>query len=103
MTLPLIPNNHVTNSLDLLYKIQENLDLSHKIQVVGKHEYFNSKTESSHTSAKSFMSEQDKFNLPEIQCRDLMNQNHLLTGFYFYSVKKIFLLNVNPSKLFVFI
>ncbi len=27
-----------------------NLDLLHKIQVMGKHGYFNSKTESSHTS-----------------------------------------------------
>ncbi len=36
--------------LDLLYKIQENLDHLHKNQVVGKHEYFNSKTGSSHTS-----------------------------------------------------
>ncbi len=49
-TLPLIPNNCVINSLDLLYKIQENLDISHNIQVVRKHRYFNSKTESSHTS-----------------------------------------------------
>ncbi len=46
----LIPNNHVTNSLDLLHKMQENLDLVHKIQVVGKHGYFTSKTGSSHTS-----------------------------------------------------
>ncbi len=47
--LPLIPNNHVTNSLDLSYKIQKNLDLLHKIQVFGKHGYTTSKTESSHT------------------------------------------------------
>ncbi len=43
-------NNHVTNRLDLLHEIQENLDILYKIQVVGKHGHFNSKTESSHTS-----------------------------------------------------
>ncbi len=36
-TYILIPNNHVTNSLGLLHKIQENLDLVHNIEVVGKH------------------------------------------------------------------
>ncbi len=35
----LLPNDHVTNSLDLWHKIQENLDLLHKIQVVGKPGY----------------------------------------------------------------
>ncbi len=34
----------------ILYKIQQNLDLLHNIQVVGKYGYFNSKTESSETS-----------------------------------------------------
>ncbi len=32
---PFIPNIHVTNSLDLLNMIQENLNLLHKIQVLG--------------------------------------------------------------------
>ncbi len=41
--ITLIPNNHVTNSLDPLCRTQENLDLLHKIQVVIKHG-------SSHTS-----------------------------------------------------
>ncbi len=44
------PNNHVTNSLDLSHKIQENLDLLHTIQVLGKHGYFTSKTKYSHKS-----------------------------------------------------
>ncbi len=48
--LSLIANNHVTNCLDLLHKIQENLDFIHKIQVIGKHGYFTSKTGSNHTS-----------------------------------------------------
>ncbi len=45
--LSLMPKNRVTNILDLLHNIQENLDLVHKIQVVGKHGYFTSKTGSS--------------------------------------------------------
>ncbi len=48
--LPLLPKNHVTNSLDLSQKIQQNKDLLHKIQVVGKHGDFTSKPGSSHTS-----------------------------------------------------
>ncbi len=50
MTLSLIPNNHVTNSMNSLDLFTQYL--VHKIQVdlVGKHGYFTSKTGSSHTS-----------------------------------------------------
>ncbi len=44
--LPLIPNNHVTNSLDPLHNIQENLDLLHKIRVDWKQDNFTPKTQS---------------------------------------------------------
>ncbi len=70
-TYILIPNNHVTNSLDLLHKIQENLDIVHNIEVVGKHGYFTSKTGSSHTSAYK-AKESETANIVEVE--DLSNE-----------------------------
>ncbi len=49
MTTSLIPKIHVTNVLDRLHNIQENLDLLCNIQAVGKHGYVTSQTGSSHT------------------------------------------------------
>ncbi len=66
----LMPNNHVTNSLDLLLKMQENLNLLHKIQVVEKHGYVTSKTGSRQIS-------QDK--LITVEFLSLISENTMST------------------------